>query len=88
PLASVPAQLRGTGYQGAAALGHGGGYRYPHDDPRGFVEATYLPDELAGRRYYEPSERGFEREIAERLAKWWERQKKGRDGTDSDTVTR
>ncbi len=87
PLASVPARLRGTGYQGAAALGHGSGYRYPHDDPRGFVEATYLPDELAGRRYYEPSARGFEREIAERLAKWWERQKMVKDGTDSDTVT-
>jgi putative ATPase len=86
PLASVPARLRGTGYQGAAALGHGSGYRYPHDDPSGFVEAAYLPDELAGHRYYEPSVHGFEREIAERLERWWQRQRKGGDGTEPDTV--
>ncbi len=87
PLATVPPRLRGTGFQGAKALGHGVGYQYPHDDPRGFVDQTYLPDELAGRRYYEPSEHGFEREVAERLARWWKRRKDDGDGTDSGTVS-
>ena len=82
PLATVPPRLRGTGFQGAKALGHGVGYQYPHDDPRGFVDQTYLPDELAGRRYYEPSEHGFEREVAERLAALVEAPKtrRGQDG--------
>ena len=67
-LGDVPPRLRGSNYPGAEALGHGVGYEYPHDDPRGWVEADYLPAELAGRRYYEPSEHGAEAEIARRLA--------------------
>ena len=55
---------RDAHYQGAASLGHGKGYRYPHDDPRGWVEQQYLPDEVADRTYYEPSEHGFEGELA------------------------
>jgi len=60
PGHEVPAALRDAHYQGAATLGHGAGYRYPHDDPRGWVPATYLPEGLAGRRYYEPSSHGAE----------------------------
>lgn len=67
-LGAVPAELRGSNYPGAASLGHGVGYEYPHDDPRGWVAADYLPAELVGRRYYEPSEHGAEAGIAERLA--------------------
>lgn len=66
PLGAVPAELRDSHYRGAKALGHGVGYEYPHDDPRGFVEAVYLPEGLAGRRYYEPSEHGAEKALAER----------------------
>ncbi|MGH2687743.1 MAG: replication-associated recombination protein A, partial [Actinomycetota bacterium] len=55
PGASVPAHLRDAHYRGAAKLGHGKGYRYPHDHPGGWVEQQYLPDEVAGRRYYEPT---------------------------------
>jgi len=66
-LGDVPARLRGSNYPGAEALGHGVGYEYPHDDPRGWVEADYLPAELIGRRYYEPSEHGAEAGIARRL---------------------
>jgi putative ATPase len=65
PLGPVPAELRDAHYRGAAALGHGVGYEYPHDDPRGFVEAVYLPEGLAGRRYYEPSQHGSEKGLAE-----------------------
>ena len=54
-----PAMLRDAHYRGAKALGHGEGYVYPHDDPRGF-ELEYLPEALRGRRYYRPSGHGEE----------------------------
>ncbi|RPI11455.1 MAG: replication-associated recombination protein A [Actinobacteria bacterium] len=63
----VPPHLRGTGYRGAATLGHGEGYVYPHDDPRGWVDQQYGPDDLGGRVYYEPSDHGFEAEVARRM---------------------
>lgn len=65
----VPAHLRSTGYRGAARLGHGKGYLYPHDYPGHFVEQSYLPPGLAGRKFYRPGEEGFERQIRERLEK-------------------
>lgn len=65
----VPAHLRGTGYAGAARLGHGDGYRYPHDEPDGVAAQTYLPDDLAGTTdYYRPTDRGFEERLSGRLA--------------------
>ncbi|MCU1494175.1 MAG: putative ATPase [Acidimicrobiaceae bacterium] len=67
PAGAVPAHLRDAHYPGASALGHGAGYDYPHDDPRGWTDAQYLPSELVGTRYYEPSTHGAEGEIAERL---------------------
>lgn len=66
----VPAHLRDASYKGAARLAHGAGYKYPHDFPGHFVPQQYLPDTLAGRVYYEPSSNGYEKQIAERLAKW------------------
>src|SRR5919202_29870 len=54
-----PKPLRDSHYPGAKKLGHGQGYVYPHDDPRGF-EVDYLPDELKGRAYYRPSGNGEE----------------------------
>lgn len=56
PAYPVPAHLRGTGYYGAQKLGHGDGYLYPHDYPKHYVEQQYLPKELQGTRYFEPSE--------------------------------
>jgi putative ATPase len=67
PRADVPTHLRDAHYRGAAELGHGEGYRYPHDDPRGWVEQDYRPPQVAGRRYYEPSDHGAEAELGERL---------------------
>lgn len=69
PTSGVPAHLRDAHYRGAEDLGHGVGYRYPHDDERGWVPQQYLPDELVGRRYYQPSPHGNEREVAERMAR-------------------
>ena len=61
------AHLRDAHYPGARGLGHGTGYRYPHDDPRGVVTQQYLPDEIATAEYYRPSEHGAERAVAGRL---------------------
>ena len=58
--AGVPAHLRDAHYRAAASLGHGEGYEYPHDDPRGWVAQEYRPAEVADRRYYEPSAHGHE----------------------------
>ncbi len=64
----VPAHLRSTGYRGAAELGHGVGYLYPHDYPGAVVEQAYRPERYEGRRYYRPTDRGREREIAAAMA--------------------
>jgi putative ATPase len=56
----VPPHLRDAHYKGAAALGHGEGYVYPHDDPSGVVPQQYRPDALEGRVYYEPTPRDAE----------------------------
>ncbi|MBI2875324.1 MAG: AAA family ATPase [Candidatus Tectomicrobia bacterium] len=66
----VPRHLQDA-HRDARALGHGAGYRYPHDYPGHWVEQSYLPDALKGRRYYEPSDQGCEREIRNRLQQWW-----------------
>ncbi len=65
----VPPGLRDAHYAGAKKLGHGQGYDYPHDHPRGVVAQQYPPDAVVGRDYYRPSDHGAERELAERLAR-------------------
>ncbi len=62
----VPAHLRDASYTGAARLGHGKGYVYPHDVPEGVVGQQYAPDGLAGREYYQPTGHGAEARYAER----------------------
>ena len=62
----VPLHLRGAGFRGARSLGHGVGYRYPHDDPAGWVDQRYRPDEVADQHYYRPSRHGFEGRLADR----------------------
>ena len=64
---TVPAHLRDAHYPGASQLGHGQGYRYAHDQPHGVAEQQHLPDSLAGRVYYTPTDRGAERDIGTRL---------------------
>jgi putative ATPase len=55
-------------------LGYGKDYKYPHDFPGHFVDEEYLPDNLKGRRYYEPTDFGFEKEIKKRI-EWWRKKK-------------
>ncbi|MGO2470523.1 MAG: replication-associated recombination protein A [Microbacterium gubbeenense] len=68
-IGTVPLHLRDAHYAGAKRLGHGKGYLFPHNDPRGVVTQQYLPDALRGTRYYEPTTHGAEREVADRLEK-------------------
>jgi putative ATPase len=63
----VPMHLRDAHYRSAGSLGHGVGYEYPHDDPRGWVPQRHLPDDAADAVYYEPSNHGFEQEIGTRM---------------------
>jgi putative ATPase len=71
----VPLHLRNAPTPLLSKLGYGEGYRYPHDFPGHHVAQQYLPDALAGARFYEPGEEGREREIAARLRSWRENAK-------------
>ena len=62
----VPAHLRDASYRGAARLGHGRGYDYPHDHEEGVVAQQYAPDAIAGREYYQPTQHGTEARYADR----------------------
>ncbi len=64
---TVPMHLRDRSYKGAARLGHGEGYKYPHDYPFHHVEQQYLPDALMGATYYRPGDLGYEKLVGERL---------------------
>jgi len=61
-------------------LGYGAGYRYAHDQPGGFADQQHLPDELVGRRFYEPTDRGYEAEIGRRMKAWEGLLKSKREG--------
>ena len=65
----VPMHLRDAHYSGAAGLGHGKGYRYPHNDPAGWVDQQYRPPEVADQVYYTPSDHGAEPARWERWSK-------------------
>ena len=60
--------------------GYGAGYRYDHELPEAFSGQDYFPDEMARRVFYDPPERGFEREIRKRLQYWEKlRRERGQD---------
>ena len=64
----VPLHLRNAPTRLMKGLGYGQGYKYAHDQQDARVDQEHFPPNLAGRRYYEPTNRGFERDIRERLA--------------------
>jgi putative ATPase len=66
----VPLHLRNAPTALMKDLGHGKGYRYAHEEPDAVADMTCLPESLAGRRYYQPTDRGFEQEIRRRLDAW------------------
>ena len=71
----VPMHLRNAPTPLMEEMGYSKGYRYPHSFPNAFVEEEYLPEKIKKRRYYHPTDRGYEKEIRERLKKWWKGKK-------------
>jgi putative ATPase len=78
PVPEVPMHLRNAPTGLMKDEGYGAGYRYAHDDEPEGMNQRYLPDELAGRVYYEPKERGAEAGIGERLERW-RKEREGRE---------
>lgn len=70
PLEGVPLHLRNAPTALMKDLEYGAGYQYPHDLPEAFADQDYLPEQLKGRIYYRPTDRGLEAEIGRRLAEW------------------
>jgi putative ATPase len=70
PAEPVPLHIRNAPTGLMANLGYGKGYRYAHDAPDALVSQEHLPDALRGRIYYRPTDRGAERELGARLARW------------------
>ncbi len=67
--AAIPAHLQDAHYKSAGKLGHGIDYLYAHDYPNHYVKQQYLPNELVGRRFYRPSDNGYEQQIQAYFAK-------------------
>ena len=63
----IPTHLQDAHYKGAEKLGHGTGYKYAHNYPNHYVEQQYLPYELSGREFYQPSGNGYEVKIREHM---------------------
>jgi len=81
----VPNHLKDSSRDGKA-LGHGKGYRYPHAHPEHFLPQQYLPDELLGTYFYKPSTQGHETDVANRLERWREAQRKALDITSTEEI--
>jgi putative ATPase len=79
---SPPKHILGAPTKLMRDLGHGKGYEYDHDQPDAFSGQSYWPEEMTPQTYYQPTDRGFEKRLAERLA-WWNdkrRQSQGEQG--------
>jgi putative ATPase len=70
PAAPVPKHIRNAVTKLMKDLDYGKGYQYAHNVPEAYIPQEYLPDEVKERGFYEPSEFGFEKEVAKRIA-WW-----------------
>ncbi len=70
----VPLHIRNAPTKLMKNLGYGKDYKYPHDSPDHFVDETYLPENLKNRKYYRPTDFGFEKEIKKRLD-WWKKKR-------------
>ena len=66
-IKTIPPHLQDAHYKGAGKLGHGVGYLYAHDYPNHYVKQQYLPDEIVGTVFYEPTENGYEAKIREHM---------------------
>ncbi|MFC1911539.1 replication-associated recombination protein A [Chloroflexota bacterium] len=75
-IESVPLHLRNPVTPLMKDEGYGEGYKYAHDYPEHFVEQQNLPDSLQGKKYYTPSDQGYEKQVINRLKAWWQKQTK------------
>jgi putative ATPase len=75
----VPLHLRNAPTKLMKEMGYGRGYRYAHDFPEALAAQEYLPEQLRGRTYYRPTDRGFEKTVGERLAWWRKRLNPGKE---------
>jgi len=73
PTTAVPLHLRNPVTQMMRDLGYGKGYKYAHKYPEHFAEQQHLPEALKGKKFYSPSEQGYEKQIIARLKAWWAR---------------
>lgn len=76
----VPPHLLPASHPRMRSHGIGVGYEYPHDHEGGDVDQQYLPDKLVGRRYYVPSDQGYEARIRARMDALMEQRRKAREG--------
>jgi len=84
-VGDVPNHLRDAN-RDAVAMGHGKGYQYAHDGEDHFIPQQYLPNELLGAYFYNPSDQGYENQIIERLERWREAQRKALGVEDAETI--
>ena len=75
PAEGVPLHIRNAPTELMKELGYGKGYEYAHAVPEGYTPQEYLPPALSGAKFYEPSQFGFEKDVAKRI-EWWEGLKK------------
>jgi putative ATPase len=80
PAEPVPLHIRNAPTGLMKDLGYGQNYKYAFESEHHYLPQEYLPDKLSGRTFYEPSEFGYEKRIAERL-EWWRRLRMGKDET-------
>jgi len=76
PSESVPMHLRNPVTGLMKALGYGKDYKYAHDHPEHFVEQEHLPPSQQDKRYYIPSDQGYEKQVIARLKAWWQKREK------------
>jgi putative ATPase len=84
-VGNVPQHLQDSN-RDAVALGHGSGYKYPHESPEHFLPQQYLPRPLLGTYFYNPSNQGYEAEVASRLERWRTAQRKALGITKTEEI--
>ena len=84
-ITEVPNHIKDSS-RDARALGHGKGYKYPHDHPDHYLPQQYLPKELLGTYFYQPSSQGYEQAVAERLERWRATQRKALGISETEVI--